>query len=139
IAALAEGVTGAMFTSKLKVAAAVLLAVGLVAASAGVLAHQAVAARESPAGSQTPEGLSPEGARCDTPGHRPRTERVAAPKEPPNPPAGPKPAAPADKDSLTYGGRVLGPDGKPVAGAKLYLSAFAVGRAGEDFTTGTDG
>jgi protocatechuate 3,4-dioxygenase beta subunit len=32
-----------------------------------------------------------------------------------------KPPAAEDKDSVTYGGRVLDPGGKPVAGAKLYL------------------
>src|SRR5262249_61695373 len=26
-----------------------------------------------------------------------------------------------DKDALSYGGRVVDPDGKPIAGAKLYL------------------
>src|SRR5262249_12378267 len=36
------------------------------------------------------------------------------------PPAEAKPQA-ADADSLSYGGRVLDPEGKPVAGAKLYL------------------
>jgi RNA polymerase sigma factor (sigma-70 family) len=37
------------------------------------------------------------------------------------PQASAKPQAAEDKDSVTYGGRVLDPDGKPIAGAKLYL------------------
>ncbi len=37
------------------------------------------------------------------------------------PKANAKPEAAEDKDSLTYGGRVLDPDGKPLAGARLYL------------------
>jgi RNA polymerase sigma factor (sigma-70 family) len=46
---------------------------------------------------------------------------------PPAPPAAKsKPPAPAVKDEgkerITYGGRVLGPDGRPFAGAKLYLT-----------------
>jgi RNA polymerase sigma factor (sigma-70 family) len=55
-----------------------------------------------------------------------------------------EPPATDEKDSITYGGRVLGPDGKPVAGAKLYLT-HAVGYLGrpspspEYATTGSDG
>jgi RNA polymerase sigma factor (sigma-70 family) len=74
VALLAEGVTRAMTTSKLKVTTAVLLAVGLVAAGAGVLAHQALAARERPvggaegeAGSREPEPLASEQPRSDAP------------------------------------------------------------------------
>ena len=33
-----------------------------------------------------------------------------------------KPPASDAKDSITYGGRVLGPDGQPVAGADLYMT-----------------
>src|SRR5439155_14268316 len=33
-----------------------------------------------------------------------------------------KPPAADDKDSIAYSGRVLGPDGQPVGGAKLYLT-----------------
>src|SRR5262249_30405198 len=39
-------------------------------------------------------------------------------------PETPRPAA-AETDSVTYDGRVLGPDGKPVANAKLYLRSIA--------------
>jgi RNA polymerase sigma factor (sigma-70 family) len=122
VAALAAGVTRAMWSSKLKVATAVLLAVGLVAA-AGALARQALAAQEPPAGSPTSEVR----------GREPAPAEGAA-----------KPPAADDKDSLAYGGRVLGPDGKPVAGAKLYLTrnGGALSRptpAPESATTGSDG
>src|SRR5262249_25073786 len=55
-----------------------------------------------------------------------------------------KPPAARDKDSLAYSGRVLGPDGRPVAGAKLYLTV-AMGYlrrpalSPECATTGPDG
>jgi RNA polymerase sigma factor (sigma-70 family) len=38
----------------------------------------------------------------------------------------PVPKPPADKDAIAYGGRVLGPDGRPVAGARLYLTRAIV-------------
>jgi protocatechuate 3,4-dioxygenase beta subunit len=67
-----------------------------------------------------------------------------------NSPANPKarttaePPAAHDKNSITYGGRVLDPDGKPVHGAKLYLTLMH-GYAREPFpaaesaTTGPEG
>jgi RNA polymerase sigma factor (sigma-70 family) len=120
-AALADGVTLAMVAGKLKVATAVLLAVGLVATGAGVLAHQALAARQQPV----------EGQKSEAGGPKPQ-------------PAAAKPPAADDKDSLAYGGRVLGPDGRPVAGAKLYLALwwgyhYEPFTAPESATTGPDG
>jgi hypothetical protein len=63
-----------MSSSKLNLTTAVLLAIGLVAAGAGVLAHQALAARERPvggaeseAGSREPEPLASEQPRSDPP------------------------------------------------------------------------
>jgi protocatechuate 3,4-dioxygenase beta subunit len=101
-AALAEGVTRAMCTSKLTAAVAVLLAVGLVATGAGVLGYQALAPQGQPVGSQ----------KTEVPAQRPK----AAPAR-----GAPKPPAADDQDSVTYTGRVLGPDGRPVPGAKLHL------------------
>jgi len=99
--ALAEGVIRAMFTSKLKVATAVLLVVGLVATGAAVLAQQARTARERPVLRQKAAAKSPKPAVAQE-----------APKPPPA----------DDKDTITYSGRVLGPNGRPVLGAKLYLT-----------------
>jgi RNA polymerase sigma factor (sigma-70 family) len=101
--ALADGVLRALFTYKLKVATAVLLVVGLVATGAAVLAQQALGARGRPVARQQTEGRSP------------RPKPAAAP-EAPQPPA-------ADvTDAIAYGGRVLGPEGQPVPGSKLYLT-----------------
>jgi RNA polymerase sigma factor (sigma-70 family) len=67
----------------------------------------------------------------------------AAPSTKP-PTAQGKPAAARDTDSIAYSGRVLGPDGRPVAGAKLYLTV-AMGYlkrpapSPEYATTGSDG
>jgi protocatechuate 3,4-dioxygenase beta subunit len=102
--ALAEGVIRAMTIGKLKFATVVFLAVGLIAGAAA-LARQAPAAGEQPVGSPKPEDLSPE------------PERAAAKL----PAAEAKPAA-DDKETIAFGGRVLGPDGRPVSGAKLYMT-----------------
>jgi RNA polymerase sigma factor (sigma-70 family) len=121
IAALAAGVTRAMFTTKVKIATAVLIAA---CACAGLLAHQALAARERPVGS--PESQV-----------RSQQPQPAAAQEAPQP-------AVDDKESVAYAGRVLGPDGAPVAGAKLYLT-IAMGYLKEPSpspeyaTTGPDG
>jgi RNA polymerase sigma factor (sigma-70 family) len=93
VAALAAGVTRTMFLTTTKIAIAVLFATGLLAA--GVSTFQALAAK------------APQGA--------PAAEAEA--------PASDQPAARkgADEDPLTFSGRVLDPDGKPIAGAKLYV------------------
>jgi protocatechuate 3,4-dioxygenase beta subunit len=54
-----------------------------------------------------------------------------------------RPAA-EDKDALIFGGRVIGPDGQPVAGARLYLTGcggfhYEPFTAPESATTGRDG
>lgn len=94
-AGLVRGGLRAMFVTKAKTATALLLAGTLVAAGAGVLAHQAVAAREQPP--------------------------AEAQKQKPEPARAQPPAAPDKGDAVTISGRVVGPDGKAVAGAKLFL------------------
>jgi RNA polymerase sigma factor (sigma-70 family) len=110
VAALAAGVTRAMSTGKLKVATAVLLAVGLAAGAAALL------------------------------------ERGTAADETAKPPAatGAQPAAADDPGAVAYGGRVLGADGRPVAGAHLHLTkgyeyARRPSPSPEVGTTGPDG
>jgi RNA polymerase sigma factor (sigma-70 family) len=103
VTALAEGVSRAMFLTKTKIATALVLMAGLLLAGAGALARQALSAGEPPAESQK----SVVGDRKP----EPAAAKGAA-----------KPPAADDKDSVTYGGRVIGPDGQPVAGAKLYLT-----------------
>jgi hypothetical protein len=87
-----------MFLGQLKVATAVLLSVGLVAGG-GALARRAFASWERPASNQKAEVRS----------HNP--EQTIA-----------KPQVADDKDSIAYGGLVLGPDGRPIPGAKLYMT-----------------
>jgi RNA polymerase sigma factor (sigma-70 family) len=105
VAALAAGVTRAMFLTKTKFAAILLVAAGLFAAGAGVLRHRTLAAQ----------------AAQDSP--------PPAAKAPPRPPAA-KPPAADDRESLTLAGRVHDPDGKPVAGAKLFVPRPKTANAG---------
>ncbi len=87
VAALAEGVTRAMFAKKVTIATLLALAAALLAAGAGALVGRpgdAALAREAP------------------------------------PPAAP-PRAQPPADAAEVSGRVLDPDGKPLAGARLYL------------------
>jgi RNA polymerase sigma factor (sigma-70 family) len=90
--ALVEGVTRTMLTIKAKLVTVLLLAAGLLAAGAGVLAQP---------GAEPPPPAAPAG--------QPKATAPAAVRD--------------DRDEpVTLGGRVLGSDGKPVAGAKLYLT-----------------
>jgi RNA polymerase sigma factor (sigma-70 family) len=107
VAALAEGVTKAMFISKARLATALLLAVGIFAAGLGLLSRQALAARsakdppaeKSTAPQASPVALAPGGA-----------SPVAS---------APGAANEGKEDAIVLKGRVLGPNGKPVPGARL--------------------
>ncbi len=97
-AGLVNGGLQAMALTKVKTAT-MLLAASLIATGAGVLAHQALAAREQPVASPMAEGRNQ------------KPQPVAA-----------KPAAVPEKaDQITVSGRVVGLGGKAVAGAKLFL------------------
>ncbi len=114
VAALAAGVTRAMFSMKARIVTAVLLA-------AGVLAGAALWAQQA---------APPQGA-----------EKAPARSAPPGKAIAPGAAGKKAPETATYKGRVLGPDGSPFAGAKLYLAVpygdqkAAAVRA----TTGKDG
>jgi RNA polymerase sigma factor (sigma-70 family) len=112
VSALAEGVTRSMFHSKLQVVTAVLLAAGFVA-GAGTLARQASSASQQRGGNAKSEVTNPQ------------------------PPAAKPPADQEKGDRIEVSGRVLDADGKPVAGAKLFLCD----RAGKSVATqpATDG
>ncbi len=98
VAALAEGVTQAMFATKVKIATVFILALGLVGGGVGVATYQQAIAQAAVDAKQKPEATSQKpGADAN------------------------KPVAKNDKDAITVRGRVLDPDGKPLAGAKLYL------------------
>jgi RNA polymerase sigma factor (sigma-70 family) len=102
IAALAAGVTRAMLVTKTKIAIAVMLAAGLFAAGAGAMAHQAL----TPKNSETPAiaKSEPPANRDDT---TPQTTKDSG----------------EVKEAVTFGGRVVNPEGRPVPGAKLHLIA----------------
>ncbi len=104
IAALAAGVTRAMFLTKGKIATILLIAAGLFAAGAGVLRQPAAAA---------PEGR-------DKPPAGP-AEKATAAKASARAAAEAKPAADDDNEPIAFAGRVLDPDGKPFAGARLHV------------------
>jgi RNA polymerase sigma factor (sigma-70 family) len=90
---LAEEVMRAMSPSKVKIISAVLLAASLLA-GAGALVLRASAAEKAPAG------------------QRPEPEFAVEPAK----------SQPADdKNSIAYDGRVVGPQGQPVAGARIWL------------------
>jgi RNA polymerase sigma factor (sigma-70 family) len=98
-AALAEGVLKAMFVTRLKVATALVLALGTVLVAAGIWAHQARA-----------QSVAAEAAA---------TEPAAAASAEPEPQ---EPAKPATA-TMSVSGRVLDPDGKPLAGAAVAVTA----------------
>jgi RNA polymerase sigma factor (sigma-70 family) len=91
---LAEGVMHAMFASKVKTAAAVLLAAVLLTAGTGWLLRTARAAheREGPPAAAAPAG----------------EKKTKGPAK--------------EKGAATFAGRVLDPDGRPVRGARVYLT-----------------
>jgi RNA polymerase sigma factor (sigma-70 family) len=104
VAALAAGVTRAMFVTKAKIATAVLIAAGLLLAAGGALAYQALAAPQDP------------------------PPAAAGPAQPPAPKAEAAARADDGKGAATLGGRVLDPDGKPFSGAKVHLIASVISR-----------
>jgi protocatechuate 3,4-dioxygenase beta subunit len=93
----------AMFLTKVKTATVLLLAASLIAGAA-VLTQRVTAGDD---------GAKPRAANVQPPAAKEAKPSATKVAEPP---------APHDKDSIAYGGRVLGPDGRPVAGAKLYMT-----------------
>jgi RNA polymerase sigma factor (sigma-70 family) len=103
VAALAKGVTGTLSLTKTKLATIVLVALSLVA-GAGAWMHQGLAAKAA-------SGPLPELAQAGKP------EPVPYPSKGPRPP---RESATPEEGAVTYAGRVVGPDGSPIAGAKVY-------------------
>jgi RNA polymerase sigma factor (sigma-70 family) len=100
VAALVEGASTMMFVNKAKIVTALLLAL-----SAGIAGFAAMK-RGVRAADPPEDAKSAEAAKAEN--------RSALTKE----------GKPAPKDSITVRGRVLDPDGKPVADAKLYLGHY---------------
>jgi RNA polymerase sigma factor (sigma-70 family) len=124
VAALAAGVTRTMFLTKARTATTFLFALGFLTA-AGALAHQALAARETPA-----VGSSQAAAQSS------KSEEKARPVT----------EGDVQRDTALVSGRVLDPDGKPVQGAKVYFVRLLAYRRGTPpappparATTGADG
>jgi RNA polymerase sigma factor (sigma-70 family) len=118
VTALVQGASKAMFFSKGKIATILLLAAAIAATGFGVVRHQAVAADQ-------PVAEQREVAKAQDKANHPREAR-------------PEPSAATAREVR---GRVLGPDGNPVAGAKLYLAKHATqGPAiSHQATSGADG
>src|SRR5262245_869839 len=100
VAALVQGGGMTMFLSKAKIATALLVVAGVAVTAFAVLRHRA-AGPDHPAPDPT------------------RAEKQQPQGDQPPPKAQPKPDA---EGAVEVRGRVLGPDGNPVAGAKLYLA-----------------
>jgi hypothetical protein len=99
VAALVKGASKTMFYSKGKIATALLLAAGIAAAGFGVVRHRAAAADQ-------PVAEQRQVAKAQDKADRPQQARP-----------GPSTAA-----ARELRGRVLDPEGRPVAGAELYLA-----------------
>jgi RNA polymerase sigma factor (sigma-70 family) len=102
VATLAAGVTRAMFLTKAKLATTILLTMSLLAGGAGIITHQALAGKP----------VAPQATARKAPGtgSKAAARRVEQNEE--------------TKDLLVVRSRVVDPEGKPVAGAKLYLLDF---------------
>jgi RNA polymerase sigma factor (sigma-70 family) len=104
---LAEGVLKAMFVTKLKIATALLFVAGLVALSAGAVANSAMPPAEIKGSAPPPP---------PTAKHQAQVKPVAAPQ--------PAKAKEAAKERLLTG-RVLGSNGKPLAGARVAVLGWS--------------
>jgi RNA polymerase sigma factor (sigma-70 family) len=102
VASLTEGVMKTMLLAKLKIVAALVLAMSVIT-GAGLLARQALA--DKPAQPNAAPGLFPR--KAAQPSAQDRTRPAVAEE--------------AKVDLLPLTGSVLDPAGKPVAGARLYL------------------
>jgi RNA polymerase sigma factor (sigma-70 family) len=119
VAALLHGAAPSMTLGKWKLLAVAILMLGLISGGIGLRMH----AEPAVSANTEAKGLVP------------------AP-DPDKPGEAAKP--PAEKDTIAYSGRVLGPDGKPVVGARLYLTPWRgysreAYQATEYGTTGPDG
>jgi RNA polymerase sigma factor (sigma-70 family) len=106
VASLATGVTRAMFLTKVKIATTIVLTASLLAGGTGMVARQALAGKPEPAQANATNSVGTNGKKVAT-RKEARKEEIEQPK-----------------DLLVVRSRVVDPEGKPVAGAKLYLLDF---------------
>jgi RNA polymerase sigma factor (sigma-70 family) len=106
VLALVEGVNQTMFLNKCKTAILLLLGMALIGVGLGVAVVCGAAGAEPG-----------EGAR------QARTEAAREGSKKARPPAADAPAQAGAKEAIKVRGRVLSPDGKPFAGARLYLGS----------------
>jgi RNA polymerase sigma factor (sigma-70 family) len=116
VAALAAGVTRAMFVNKVRIAVILVFAAGLLFAGAGVLARQVPAAGEPPPESRKSEAREPKPGLA-----------VA------------KPSSDRNSDSIEVSGRVVDPDGRPVAGARFAVIDDETGTPVPQVASGPEG
>src|SRR5205807_1982129 len=110
VVALAKGVAPTMFTTRGKLVTGFVLLAGLLVAGAGVMARQLAAA--GPGQMPLAEALQ----------ERVREEKAVPSRRIEKPTEGRgKPA-----EAVEVRGRVLGPDGKPFAGARLLFAGYAL-------------
>jgi RNA polymerase sigma factor (sigma-70 family) len=109
ILSLAQEVAGNMFLTKLKLGVSALLCAGLLAAALGG-SLASVGAGQEKAPPAAPQPAAGEAAKSSAP----------AAQQTPQRPGDAKPAE-NERKQTTVTGRVLGPDDKPVPGAKVYL------------------
>jgi RNA polymerase sigma factor (sigma-70 family) len=107
VATLAAGAARSLFVPPGKVATLLVLVLGFVTVGAGLWAQRQLAAQAPAAAAAQP------------------VDGPAAPAPPKTNPAKPRPESAIEikGDTIAVSGRVLDPDGKPFAGAKLYLTA----------------
>jgi RNA polymerase sigma factor (sigma-70 family) len=108
---LVEGVNQAMFLSKCKTALLLLLCTALAGSGLGLAVLRGARAQSLPRAQQAPQEAAREGSK--------KERRSAADA----------PAQAAAQDSVEVRGRVLDADGKPFAGAKLYLGGHTTLKA----------
>jgi RNA polymerase sigma factor (sigma-70 family) len=110
VSALAEGVGMTLVLTRWKLATLVLAAVGLLAAGGGLWGQRPDVPQ--PIAAQQPKQAAPAPVKPATP---------AAARKPKS-----LPFLEEDGEQVTLRGQVLGPDGKPFAGARIYLAYHTV-------------
>ncbi len=117
-ALLLEGMVRTLFLAKVKFVAAVILATAVVTAGAGFAVHQAVAAKQ---GEGTVQGQTSGAKERAASGRVPNTLETPRADAPPQAADEKQPAGNEANEARVVTGRVQGPDGQPITGAKLYL------------------